>query len=73
MWLQVAPGRLATATVDLRANPPKFAVVADYLRLLHIPGSRKGGKFYPDGIVLAPELEANSAGRRLLSRKALMS
>ena len=68
---QVAPGEVATAPTDASGALPKFASVADYLKLLNMPGSRKGGQFYPQGIVLvsppSPSVPiAATAGRRLL-------
>lgn len=73
--MQVTPGVLETAPLNNQGHPASFSSVEDYVHLLSIPGSRRGGQFYPDGITLTPELlggqpPASSAGRRLLTRKA---
>ncbi|KAK9828354.1 hypothetical protein WJX74_010535 [Apatococcus lobatus] len=64
---QVAPGTLETAPTDSNGKLPTFASLADYLRLLQIPGSRRGGQFFPNGLILATPSVPVSAGRRLLS------
>ncbi len=57
MWcvLQVDPTGLAkVAPGNVNGDLPEFASAEDYFRLLQIPGSRKGGPFFPDGAVLEP-------------------
>ncbi|KAK9844561.1 hypothetical protein WJX74_004058 [Apatococcus lobatus] len=48
----VAPDTLATAPGDANGHLPSFATFKDYLRLMDIPGSRKTGQFFPQGLAL---------------------